>query len=82
MTHPFHPRRGARFVLVTRRLNWGEDRVMYFDAEHHLRSMLTAWTSVAEPDLFTQASAERSWFRPDDLRQLRALIDAVQRRVR
>lgn len=68
-------------MLVTRRLNWGEDRVMYFDAEHHLCSMLTAWTSVAESDLFTQASAGRSWFRPDDLLQLGALIDALRRRA-
>jgi len=65
---------------VTRRLNWGEDRVMYFDAGHHLCSMLTAWTSVAEPDPFTQASAGRSWFRVGDLHQLCALIDAIQRR--
>ena len=23
LTHPFHPKRGMRFVLTTRRLNWG-----------------------------------------------------------
>lgn len=80
ITHPFHPRRGSRYLLATRRQNWGEDRVMYFDAQRRLRSILAAWTSVAELDPFTQASAGRSWFRPDDLVRLSALILEVQRR--
>ncbi|WP_312032770.1 DUF5372 family protein, partial [Sinorhizobium psoraleae] len=29
-THPFHPWRGQRFVLSTRKQNWGEDRVMFY----------------------------------------------------
>jgi hypothetical protein len=37
ITHPFHPLHGNSFVLVSRRLNWGEDRVMYFDANKRLR---------------------------------------------
>jgi lipopolysaccharide biosynthesis protein len=80
ITHPFHPKRGTRYVLATRRQNWGEDRVMYFDAQRRLRSILAAWTSVAEHDAFTQASAGRSWFRPDDLVRLSALILEIQRR--
>lgn len=68
-------------MLVTRRQNWGEDRVMYFDPQRRLRSILTAWTSVAEEDPFTRASAGRSWFRPDDLVRLSALIREVQRRA-
>jgi hypothetical protein len=49
---------------------------MYYDARGRLRSVLASWTDVPEPDLFTQASAQRSWFRTDDLLRLRALIDA------
>nr|WP_165101478.1 DUF5372 family protein [Caballeronia sp. SBC2] len=75
MTHPFHPLHGNSFVLVSRRLNWGEDRVMYFDANKRLRSVLASWTDVPEPDLFAQASGVRSSFRTDDLLRLRALID-------
>jgi hypothetical protein len=37
--------------------------------------MLASWTNVDEPDAFAQAAAGRSWFRTDDLRRLRALID-------
>ncbi|MGA7950957.1 MAG: DUF5372 family protein [Thiobacillaceae bacterium] len=76
ITHPFHPKRGMRFVLTTRRLNWGEDRVMYYDEQGRLRGVLASWTDVPAPDLFAQASAGRSWFRVDDLLRLCALIDA------
>ncbi len=63
---------------MTRRLNWGEDRVMYYDAQGRLCSLLASWTSVYEPDLFAQASAGRSWFRTDDLRRLCVLIDELR----
>ncbi len=65
-------------MLATRRLNWGEDRVMFFDAHGRLRSMLTAWTSLAAQDGFAQTAAGRSWFRVDDLLQLAALLDQLQ----
>jgi hypothetical protein len=55
-------------------MNWGEDRVIYFDAKGRLRSMPTSWTDVGQEDAFTQASAGRSWFRPDDLLRLHALL--------
>ncbi len=66
-----------RFPLATRQWNWGEDRVMYFDAQGRLRSMLASWTNLADEELFARASAGRSWFRPDDLMRLRALLDEL-----
>jgi len=48
---------------------------MFYDANGRLASMLASWTNVDEPDAFAQAAAGRSWFRTDDLRRLRALID-------
>jgi len=39
--------------------------------------MLASWTDVDVPDLFTQASAGRSFFRIDDLHRLRALLDGL-----
>jgi hypothetical protein len=68
---------GERFVLTTRRQNWGEDRVMYYDASGRLCSMLASWTDVLEPDQFTQVSAGQSWFRTDDLLRLCTLIDEL-----
>ena len=69
-------------MLATRKQNWGEDRLMYFDAQGALRSMLTSWTSFAGQDLFTQASAGRSCFRTDDLVRLSVLIGELQLRIR
>ena len=74
MTHPFHPRCGTKFILVTRRKTFGEERVMYFDAKRKLCSIPASWTSLAEQDLFAQTAAGRSWFRVDDLVRLCAQI--------
>jgi hypothetical protein len=78
ITHSFHPMRGMRFVLTTRRQNWGEDRVMFYDSEGRLHSILASWTDVPEQDLFAQASAGRSWFRTDDLNRLGSLICEIK----
>jgi hypothetical protein len=55
---------------------------MYYDAQGRLRSALASWTDVAEPDLFAQASAGRSWFRTDDLRRLCVLLDRLLEEAR
>lgn len=77
---PFHPRRGTHFAAAARRQTWGEDRLTYFDARGRLRSVLTSWTSLADDDSFTQASAGRSWFRPDDLLELCAPLETLSAR--
>lgn len=64
--------------MATRKQNWGEDRVMYFDARGTQRSMPASWTSVTVGDAFAQAAGGRSWFRVDDLLRLHALIDVLQ----
>jgi len=78
VTHPFHPWRGKRFVLATRKPNWGEDRVTFFDEDGRLRSLLASWTNVDGPDAFTRAAGGRSWLRMDDLARLRALVDELR----
>ncbi len=52
---------------------------MYFDAEGRLRSVLTSWTDLVDADLFGITSAGRSWFRPDDLLRLSALLETLSR---
>jgi hypothetical protein len=54
---------------------------MYFDAQGRLRSMLASWTNLGDEELFTQASAGRSWFRPDDLVRLCVLLDELPGQV-
>ncbi len=70
-----------RFTLLTQKQNWGEDRVMYYDDNGRLCSLLSSWTNVPDPDLFTQISSGRSWFRVDDLLSLSSLIEELERRV-
>ena len=66
-------------MLATRKQNWGEDRVMFYDAQGRLRSLLASWTNVDGPDVFTKTAAGRSFLRPDDLAALTALVDEVGR---
>ena len=61
-------------------MNWGEDRVMFFDAQGQLRSLPAAWTDVDPPDAFSDAAAGRSFFRADDLLTLVALIAEIKGR--
>jgi hypothetical protein len=77
ITHPFHPLLGRELVLATRRHNWGEDRVMYFNEAGRLCSLPTSWTSAATSDHFALAADGRSWFRVDDLLELSALVQTV-----
>ena len=50
---------------------------MYFDSRGRLRSLLTSWTDVWQPDAFALAAGGRSWFRIDDLLALGALVDEI-----
>jgi hypothetical protein len=65
--------------LVTRKLNWGEDRVFYYDPNGKLKSLLTNMTDVPSQDAFARVSAGRSAFRVDDLLELRRLFDKHKR---
>ena len=64
---------------MTRRLNWGEDRVFYYDQTGALKSFLSNVTDVMPEDAFTRISAGRSAFRVDDLLDLLGLIDRYGR---
>ena len=65
---------------MTRKLNWGEDRVFYYDQAGALKSFLSNLTDLAPEDAFGHVSAGRSAFRTDDLLELRRLLDRLGRR--
>jgi hypothetical protein len=52
---------------------------MFYDASGRLRSLLASWTNVDEPDVFTQVAEGRSFLRPDDLANLAALVEEINR---
>jgi hypothetical protein len=78
VTHPFHPLCGQKFELITRRNNWGDDRVFYYNIEQNFVSMPVSWTSAAAPDLFIMQSAGRALFRFDDLLPLARLLQTLK----
>ena len=78
VTHPFHPLCGRRFSFVSRRRNWGEDRVFYHDEQGELCSLLTAWTDAADADPFVVMAAGRCPFRVADLLDLADLVERLR----
>jgi Family of unknown function (DUF5372) len=79
ITHPFHPLCGQRFVFLTYRHNWGEDRVSFQDAAGRVHSVPASWTDVAPLDPFVVLAAGRALFCLQDLLALVALVQEAQR---
>jgi Family of unknown function (DUF5372) len=73
--HPsVHPLYGRRFVFLTCREAWNEDRVYFEDDGGHLQSIPAKWTDVVAPDPFIVIAAGRALFRPDDLTEIVGLL--------
>ncbi len=62
---------------MSRWKNWGGDRVLFEDGDGPVRSLPTAWTSMARLDPFVTISGGRSFFRTEDLLALVALIEKL-----
>ena len=62
-------------MFVAVRQTWGKDRVFFIDGDGVMRSLPTAWTDAAAPDVFVVMAAGRSPFRVEDLLGLATLID-------
>ena len=77
MTHPFHPWSGREFDFVALQQTWKQDRVYFFGDEGTMRSLPTAWTDAAEPDVFVALAAGRSTFRSEDLLSLAEVLDGL-----
>ena len=63
---------------MSRRRNWGEDRVYFHDEQGELGSLPTDWTDVADVDPFVVMAAGRSPFRIADLLALADLADQLR----
>jgi len=78
VTHPFHPLCGQEFELVSREHHWGENRVVYADANDELSSITADLTDLEPPDAFRQIAGGRAAFRTADLIELWILLDQLQ----
>jgi len=76
--HPFHPLFDQTFPLLDCRLTWGEARVYVHDATGALVHLPAQWTDAVPADPFVVIAAGRAYVRVDDLRSLRALLDALR----
>src|ERR1700745_254146 len=78
VTHPFHPLFGQLLELAAQAREWGEERVYYRDPTGRMRSLPAHWTSMGAPDPFVVISAERAYFRLEDLIRLHARIKELR----
>jgi hypothetical protein len=67
---------------VTRKLNWGQDRVTYYDRRGQLHSMPTSWTDLGRLDQWVGAAGRRTEFRLEDLLELAALLRTLTNTLR
>ncbi len=81
VTHPFHPLAGQEFDLISRKRNWGEDRVFIVGQGGLTTSIPATWTDVDPPDPYVVVSAGRTAFRIQDLLALAGLLDSLQSRL-
>jgi Family of unknown function (DUF5372) len=78
ITHPFHPLKDKEIDAIYRRVNWGEDRVMYLGRpDKRPRSIPASWTDLVPEDAFRQMSRGRAAFRASDLLELSRLIERL-----
>ena len=80
ITHPHHPLKGQSFPFYSRLTTGGVALVRCVKDDQTLLTLPVAWTSYRRPDDFERASAGQSLWRVDDLRMLRAAVDALAKR--
>ena len=77
ITHPFLPTSGTEIDVVGRATHWGEERVVYLDADGRMQSISTAFTDLCRDDEFRRIAAGRAAFRTCDLLDLWRRLDAL-----
>ena len=79
VTHPFHPRTGETFGLVSYRRSWSHKSVDGLDSEGKLFTIALSWTDAAAEDPFVVLSDGRAYGRVEDLLRLAAVLDELDR---
>ncbi|RXH28980.1 hypothetical protein XH99_14420 [Bradyrhizobium nanningense] len=80
VTHPFHPLRGQRFVVLKVRRVAGVESLSLRHAELGSFAMPREWTDWGSPDTQAAASAEPLYFDGFALLALAELVVSVSRR--
>jgi hypothetical protein len=77
--HPFHPLAGREYILIVHKLNWGEDRVSFKDEKGDYHCIPTGWTDINPPDSYQRMGDNRSFFRIDDLREIKDIVRKLKK---
>jgi len=77
--HPFHPLAGKEYVLIVHKLNWGEDRVSFKDEKGDYHSIPANWTDINLPDPYERSGDNRSYFRINDLQEVKDIIRRLKK---
>jgi hypothetical protein len=70
IVHPFLPTKGKEIQVIGRATHWGEERVVYLNADGRQQSIPTTFTDISEEDEFRRIAAGRAAFRTCDLLEL------------
>jgi hypothetical protein len=81
VTHPFHPLSGKRFQILKMGRVVGREALSLFDEEHGTVVIPRDWTDQASPSPYTSGLESPPILDPVCLLQLRALCNAIQKRV-
>jgi hypothetical protein len=77
ITHPFLPTSGREIDVFGRASHWGEERILYLNADGRPRSIATAFTDIEPEDEFRRIAAGRAMFRARDLLDLCRRLDVI-----
>ena len=77
VTHPFSPDRGKAFILIERKVCFGDDRILCFDEDGNYRRFLTSWTDYVPLPPFLAISSGRAYLNVDDITGLSQLLHEI-----
>ena len=78
ITHPFSPMKGREYLLIEKKVCWGQARVLVFDENGDYRRFPASWTDLADPDPFLETSAGRAFVRDDGLIKISELLNYIK----
>ena len=81
VTHPFHPLRGKRFLVLKVRRVGGREVLSLFDEQSGTIALPREWTDHAPPSIASGVLPQATILHPACLIQLRELVELLKKRV-
>jgi len=81
VTHPFHPLRGQRFLVLKVRRVGGREVLSLFDEARGTIALPREWTDQAPPSIASGVLPQAPILHPACLIQLRELVQLLKKRL-